>query len=85
MLVDLGMTLEAALAAQGVALARPTLAASWLAGGQLRPVIGPQATPARQYGVRHGGGQDARDFAAWLARRCDRKVREAHALLSGLI
>lgn len=85
MLVDLGMTLEAALAAQGVVLARPTLAAGWLAGGQLRPVCGLLlATPERQYAVRHGPGADAAAFAAWLAGRCAQRAQAAQALLSGL-
>ena len=84
MLVDLGMTLEAALAAQGVVLGRPTLAAKWLAGGQLRPVFGLPARPSRQYCVRHGNEPDARDFAAWLAKRCDELARAAQALVSGL-
>jgi LysR family transcriptional regulator, glycine cleavage system transcriptional activator len=84
LLVDLGMTLEAALAAQGVALARPTLAAPWLAGGSLKPLFGPRAPPARQYLVRHASHADAAAFSLWLAGHCERRAREALALLSGL-
>lgn len=84
MLVDLGLTLEAAVAAQGVALARPTLARSWLASGTLQPLFALTATPARQYCVQHTDSDDARDFARWLAGRCSRLAQDALALLSGL-
>ncbi|MBT9490445.1 MAG: LysR family transcriptional regulator [Rubrivivax sp.] len=84
MLVDLGLTLEAAVAAQGVALARPTLARSWLASGTLQPLFRLTATPARQYGVQHVDRDDARLFAHWLAGRCTQRAQDALALLSGL-
>jgi DNA-binding transcriptional LysR family regulator len=48
-LVDLGLTLEAAVAGQGVALGRPTLARHWLAAGSLRPLFDVRAEPARLY------------------------------------
>lgn len=83
MLVDLGLTLEAAVAAQGVALARPTLARSWLASGTLRPLFPLTATPARQYCLQHTAHDDARCFAAWLAQRCSQRAADALALLSG--
>jgi DNA-binding transcriptional LysR family regulator len=83
MLVDLGLTLEAAVAAQGVALARPTLARSWLASGTLQPLFTLTATPARQYCVQHADHDDARTFASWLAGRCSQRAADALALLSG--
>lgn len=83
MLVDLGLTLEAAVAAQGVALARPSLARAWLASGSLRPLFRLTATPERQYGVRHADHADARAFAHWLAERCALRAREALAGISG--
>jgi len=43
------LTLEAAAAGQGVALARPSLARHWLASGTLLPLFGITAVPARQY------------------------------------
>jgi LysR family transcriptional regulator, glycine cleavage system transcriptional activator len=48
-LVDLGLTLEAALGGQGVALARPALARRWLADGSLLPLFALTAQPAMQY------------------------------------
>ena len=83
MLVDLGLTLEAAVAGQGVALARPSLAGAWLASGTLRPLFALTAEPAQQYCVRHGPGEDAAIFTAWLGRRCTRLAAEALALVSG--
>ena len=66
-LVDLGLTLEAALGGQGVALARPALARRWLADGSLVPLFDLTARPAHQYlhlPVATGGA--AADFARWL-------------------
>ena len=83
MLVDLGLTLEAAVAGQGGALARPSLAGAWLASGTLRPLFALTAEPAQQYCVRHGPGEDAAIFTAWLGRRCTRRAAEALALVSG--
>jgi len=83
LLVDLGLTLEAAVAAQGVALGRPALARSWLASGALVPLFGLHARPARQYVLRHGSGVDAAAFAAWLAGHCAAHAAEAQALLAG--
>ncbi|MBX3636154.1 MAG: LysR family transcriptional regulator [Rubrivivax sp.] len=82
-LVDLGLTLEAAVAGQGVVLGRPTLAQRWLAAGSLRPLFGVLATPARRY---HLAPQAATDdtalFADWLAGICAELEREALALVS---
>lgn len=83
MLVDLGLTLEAAVAGQGVALARPSLAGAWLASGTLQPLFALTAEPAQQYCVRHGPGDDAAAFADWLGARCTRLAAEALALVSG--
>ena len=83
MLVDLGLTLEAAVAGQGVALARPSLAGAWLASGTLRPLFALSAEPAQQYGLRHGPGDDAALFAGWLGDRCARLAQEALELISG--
>jgi LysR family transcriptional regulator, glycine cleavage system transcriptional activator len=81
MLVDLGLTLEAAVAGQGVALGRPTLALPWLASGALVPVLDLRATPAQHYVARHGEGDAARAFAAWLQARCRRLAEQALAVL----
>lgn len=83
MLVDLGLTLEAAVAGQGVALARPTLARAWLASGTLRAPFALTAAPAHQYCLRHGDSADARAFAGWLARSCAQRAQDALAVLSG--
>lgn len=83
MLVDLGLTLEAAVAGQGVALARPSLAGAWLASGTLRPLFALSAEPAQQYGLRHGPNDDAAVFADWLGGRCARLAQEALELISG--
>ncbi|MDH4051958.1 MAG: LysR substrate-binding domain-containing protein [Rubrivivax sp.] len=82
MLVDLGLTLEAAVAGQGVALARPSLAHSWLAAGSLVPVLPLGAEPAHQYGVRHSADAAARQFAQWLGECCTRRAATAAAQLA---
>ncbi len=81
-LVDLGLTLEAAVAGQGVVLARPSLARGWLASGALRPLpFGITAVPASQYHLLahadHGG---AALFAQWLAEVCAAIAAESTAL-----
>lgn len=77
-LLDLGLTLEAALGGQGVALARPSLARTWLENGALVPLFDVQATPAHQYHVLpHATGGAAAAFAQWLQRSCERIAREA--------
>jgi LysR family transcriptional regulator, glycine cleavage system transcriptional activator len=83
MLVDLGLTLEAAVAGQGVALARPSLARPWLAGGALVAPLALAAEPAQQYCVRTSDHPDAAGFSEWLAARCAAQAAEAAALLSG--
>ena len=82
-LLDLGLTLEAAVAGQGVALARPSLARPWLAAGSLLPPWRLAAWPAQHYQLRqHGGGSAARHFTAWLREQCDRQVALAQEELS---
>lgn len=90
-LVDLGLTLEAAVTGQGVALARPSLARHWLAGGQLVAPFALLATPAHQYVLlppRPAPRGEAGDEAAatrlrdWLAGVCRTVQREAEAALA---
>jgi len=83
-LVDLGLTLEAAVAGQGVALARPSLARSWLASGALLPLpFGVTAVPATQYHLLpHAGHGAAGVFAQWLAAVCAEVEVESNALVS---
>src|SRR4051812_5432907 len=47
-LVDLGMTIDAAVAGQGIALVRPSLAENWIAMGRLRPIFNIMAEPSNQ-------------------------------------
>lgn len=83
-LVDLGLTLEAALAGQGVVLARPTLARHWLASGALRPLFDIVTTPARQYGLApHADSGAPATFSRWLRAACTRLSRAARESLSG--
>lgn len=83
-LVDLGLTLEAAVSGQGVALARPSLARHWLASGALRPLFGIGAAPAyRYYLLPHAAQGPAAAFAAWLRAECEDAAHTAAALVSG--
>ncbi len=82
-LVDLGLTLEAAVSGQGVALARPSLARHWLASGALVPVFTLSAPPAFSYYLLpHAGQGAAAQFVAWLRAECEQAARAAAALLS---
>lgn len=66
-LVDLGLTLAAALAGQGVALARLSLARHELAEGRLVQPFALTVPAERHYGlVRHRTGPAADAFADWL-------------------
>ncbi|WKB52365.1 LysR substrate-binding domain-containing protein [Eleftheria terrae] len=82
-LVDLGLLLEAAIAGQGVALMRPSLARQALAGGMLQALFG-LSTPADHpyYLLPHAGSGTAADFAAWLQGWCAEVVAEGEELLS---
>lgn len=82
-LVDLGLTLEAAVLGQGVALGRPTLAQHWLAAGSLVMPFALHAEPAQRYQVLvHTAQPEARQFAAWLQQACAGLERQAHNLLA---
>jgi LysR family transcriptional regulator, glycine cleavage system transcriptional activator len=82
-LVDLGLTLEAAVQGQGIALARPSLARRWIEGGSLVAPFALSAQPAKQYHLAAvSAAPIARDFAAWLHERCARWAAASHALLA---
>jgi DNA-binding transcriptional LysR family regulator len=81
-LVDLGLTLEAAVSGQGVALARPSLAQHWLASGALVPLFRITAEPAQRYQLMpHADHGAAPEFARWLRAVCERVAREALSAL----
>jgi len=82
-LLDLGLTLEAAVAGQGVVLARPALARPWLATSSLLPVLPQRAWPTQHYQLlTHGASAASRDFAHWLRMLCERELVEAQEELS---
>jgi len=82
-LLDLGLTLEAAVSGQGVALGRPSLAYPWIAAGSLLPPWRITAWPAQHYHLRlHGSSSAARAFAAWLHELCVRHGALAQEELS---
>jgi LysR family transcriptional regulator, glycine cleavage system transcriptional activator len=82
-LVDLGLTLEAAVQGQGIALARPSLARRWIEGGSLVAPFALTAKPARQYHLAAlGAAPVAHEFAAWLHQRCAHWAAASHALLA---
>ncbi|MCE4553436.1 LysR substrate-binding domain-containing protein [Roseateles cellulosilyticus] len=69
--VDLGLTLAAALAGQGVALARLSLARHELAEGRLVQPFALTVPAERHYGlVRHRSGPAVEAFAGWLYHHC---------------
>ena len=80
-LVDLGLTLEAAVCGQGVALARPSLARHWLRSGALVPLLpalGITARPAHlYYAVAHSAHEPAFGFIDWLAAMASDLADEA--------
>lgn len=83
--VDLGLTLEAAVSGQGVALARPSLARHWLESGALVPLFRITSVPANQYQLMpHAAHGPAADLAAWLRAASSRWAEESLALLSAL-
>jgi LysR family transcriptional regulator, glycine cleavage system transcriptional activator len=77
-LVDLGLTLEAAVCGQGVALARPSLARHWLRSGALVPLFRVTARPAHlYYAVAHSAHEPAFGFIDWLAAMASNLADEA--------
>jgi LysR family glycine cleavage system transcriptional activator len=69
--VDLGLTLAAALAGQGVALARLSLARHELAEGRLVQPFALTVPAERHYGlVSHRASAATEAFAAWLHGHC---------------
>lgn len=82
-LVDLGLTLEAAVSGQGVALGRPSLARHWLESGALRPLFGISTEPTNPYVLTpHADSGAAPLFAAWLTATCAHIEQQARALVS---
>lgn len=83
--VDLGLVLEAALAGQGVALGRPTLALPWLKSGALAAPFALQAEPALRYQLLvHATTPEAGSLGRWLAGACAGLEHEAREAISGL-
>ncbi len=84
-LVDLGLTLEAAVSGQGVALARPSLARHWLATGTLRPLFAITTPASHPYLLLpHVEAGAAGVFARWLRAECAQAQADAAAWLSSL-
>ena len=79
-LVDLGLTLEAAVNAQGVTLARRSLARSWLASGTLRRLFDVDAYPESFYYLCRDASRPMRGaqaaFVEWLKGVCARLTRK---------
>lgn len=85
-LVDLGLTLEAAVCGQGVALARPSLAQHWLRSGALVPLFPVTARPAHlYYAVAHSAHEPAFGFIDWLGGMAAEVADEARALVQELL
>jgi LysR family transcriptional regulator, glycine cleavage system transcriptional activator len=81
--VDLGLTLEAAVSGQGVALARPSLARHWLASGALVPLFHITSVPENQYQLMpHAAHGPVAELAAWLHRVSARWAEDSLALVS---
>lgn len=82
-LLDLGLTLEAAVCGQGFALGRPTLARDWLASGALVVPFALPAEPVNQYFLLpHDDAGAAGLFAGWLAEVCAGVAAQARESLS---
>lgn len=70
-LVDLGLALEAAASGQGVALARMSLAARWIARGELVDLFPVRSAARDGYSLSvQQASALALDFAQWLRREC---------------
>jgi LysR family transcriptional regulator, glycine cleavage system transcriptional activator len=77
-LVDLGLTLEAAVSGQGVVLARPSLARAWVVSGALLPLFRVTAEPVNSYYLqRHASNEAAQGFSGWLLDLCERVAQDA--------
>jgi DNA-binding transcriptional LysR family regulator len=77
-LVDLGLTLEAAVSGQGVVLARPSLARAWVASGALWPLFSVTAEPVNSYHLLcHAAHPAAQRFSAWLLELCDQVAKDS--------
>ncbi|MFN4063399.1 MAG: LysR substrate-binding domain-containing protein [Parazoarcus communis] len=82
-LVDLGLVLEAAACALGVAPGRPTLARAWLRSEGLVPLFGLRVVARTQYYIATASPQGAAAaFAAWLRQVCREAEYEAAELIS---
>lgn len=81
--VDLGLTLEAAVAGLGVALGRPSLARPWLQAGSLVPLFDVAVPASGRYFLAPVADGAATVFADWLATTCAALAREAAESLSG--
>jgi LysR family transcriptional regulator, glycine cleavage system transcriptional activator len=69
--VDLGLTLEAAVHGQGVALARPSLALPYLRSGALQRLFALSVPADKPYGLLlHSDSPAAEAFATWLHAHC---------------
>jgi LysR family glycine cleavage system transcriptional activator len=79
--VDLGLTLEAAVCAQGVALARPALAAPYLRSGALKRLFTLDVPAAKLYALQqHSESAAAGHFAAWLKAHCRHLAEESSGM-----
>lgn len=79
-LIDLGLVLEAAVSAQGIVLARPSLARRWVASGALQPLFDLTAPPSTQYyALPHAAQGAAPHFVQWLSATCEQVARQALA------
>lgn len=71
-LLDLGLTYEAAVKGQGVAMCRPSLVGDWLERGDLQPLFDVYATPPGNYYLLPGSARDSTDtFVRWLRSLCN--------------
>ncbi len=70
--LDLGLTYEAAVKGQGVAMCRPSLVGDWLERGDLQPLFDIYATPPGHYYLLPGSARDsAETFMGWLRSLCN--------------
>ncbi|MGC5703050.1 LysR family transcriptional regulator [Pseudomonas sp. NFXW11] len=81
-LLDLGMMLEAAANAQGVVLARPSLARPWLEQGRLLPLGDVRSVPSYHYALHQQNPTTEADaFCAWLRQVCREAVHQGERQL----